>query len=101
MGSLADSVREVMSGYAIRGLNGYSTLTMDADQSLLTIVSTALVKGKRTTTTSLIVRIDNNQVFIDHDINNKPLVDALVQAGIPRTQIILTYLGEPIPESLE
>jgi hypothetical protein len=101
MGSLKDTVREVMSGYAVKGLNGYSVLTMDTDQSVFTIVSTAIVKGKQMTTTSLIARITNNQVFIDHDINNKPLVDALVQAGIPRTQIILAYADEPVPETLE
>jgi hypothetical protein len=97
MGSLRDSVLAVMSGYAVKGLNGSSVLTMSADQSILTIVSTAIVKGKRMTTTSLIARIDNDHVFIDHDINNKPLVDALVQAGIPPDKIILTYTDEPIP----
>ena len=101
MDSLKDMVRDVVSGYAVKGLNGYSVLTMDADQSLFTVVSTAIVKGKRMTTTSLIARVANNQVFIDHDINNKPLVDALVQAGIPRKQITLTYADEPVPETLE
>ena len=38
-------------------------------------------------------------IIIDRDINNKPLIDALVQAGVPRTQIILAYMGEPVPES--
>lgn len=32
-------------------------------------------------------------------MNNKPLVDALMQAGIPRAQIILGYAGEAVPES--
>jgi hypothetical protein len=31
-------------------------------------------------------------------MTNKKLVDALVQAGIPRQQIILAYAGESIPE---
>jgi len=99
MGSLKDVVHEAMSGYAVKGLNGYSELTMNAEQSLFTIVSTAIVKGKRTTTTSLIARVDNNQVFIDRDINNKPLIDALVQLGVPRTQIVLTNADEPVPET--
>ncbi len=97
MDSLKDSVLEVMSGYAVKGLNGFSVLTMSADQSVFTIVSTAIVKGRRLTTTSLIVHIDNNRVFIDHDINNKPLVDALIEAGIPHDQIILANADEPIP----
>jgi hypothetical protein len=97
MGSLKDIVVQVMSGYAVKGLNGFSVLTMSADQSVLTIVSTANVKGKQMTTTSLIVRIDDNHVFIDHDINNKPLVDALIAVGIPRDQIVLNYVDESIP----
>ncbi|MBX3063608.1 MAG: hypothetical protein U0528_14555 [Anaerolineae bacterium] len=28
-----------------------------------------------------------------------PLIDALVQAGIPRDKIILAFAGEPVPET--
>ncbi len=98
MGSLKDVVLEVMSGYAVKGMNGFSVLTASADQSTFTIVSTAIVKGKRMTTTSLIARIENEQIFVEHDINNKPLVDALVQAGIPHEKIVLAYAGEPVTE---
>jgi hypothetical protein len=50
--------------------------------------------------TSLIVRIVNKQIIIEHNDNNKPLVDALTQAGIARSQTILAYLGETIAEAL-
>lgn len=100
MDSLKHTLKEVMAGYAVKGLNGYSVLTMSADQSVLTIVSTANVKGKRLTTTSLIATVENEQILVEHDINSEPLVDALVQAGIPRSQIILAYAGEPVPESV-
>jgi hypothetical protein len=39
------------------------------------------------------------QIVIEMDDSNKPLVDALLQAGIPRSKIILAYAGEPVPES--
>jgi len=42
----------------------------------------------------VMARIQANQVIILTDITDKPLVDALIQAGIPRTQIILAYAGE-------
>jgi hypothetical protein len=42
----------------------------------------------------------NDQIIIERDINNKPLVDALVQNGIPREQIILAYAGEPVEEPM-
>lgn len=31
-------------------------------------------------------------------MHNKPLVEALVQAGIPREKIVLAYAGEPVPQ---
>ena len=99
MASLKETVLEVMSGYAVKGLNGYSVMTSTADQRFHTIVSVANVKGQRLATTSIIVHLERDSVIIEHDINSKPLVDALVQAGIPRTKIILAYAGEPVPEA--
>ena len=100
MGSLEDTVVAVMSGYAVKGLNGYSVLTASPDERFLTIVSVADVRGQRLATASLIVHIEGDKLVIEHDINNKPLVDALLQAGIPRQQIILAYAGEPVPATI-
>jgi hypothetical protein len=50
---------------------------------------------------SLSVTLVNQFYVIDVDYNNKQLVDALVQNGIPRNQIILAYAGETVPESVE
>lgn len=35
---------------------------------------------------------------IEEDLTDKPLVDRLVAAGIPRAKIICAYLGEPLPD---
>ncbi len=48
---------------------------------------------------SLLVRMLGETIVIEHDQNDKPLFEALVQAGIPRTQIVMAYAGEPVPES--
>lgn len=43
-------------------------------------------------------RVANGYVIIDEDnVLDKNLVHALVQAGVPREQIILAYAGESIP----
>jgi hypothetical protein len=47
----------------------------------------------------LIVRLEGDHIIIERDINDKVLVDALVQAGIPRQQIILAYAGEALKEA--
>ena len=99
MASLKDTVVEAMSGYAVKGLNGYSVLTTSPERDFLAVVSVANVRGQHVTTTSLIVHVQADKVIIECDINNKPLVDALIQAGIPRSQIILAYAGEPVPEA--
>ncbi|MDX2140626.1 MAG: element excision factor XisI family protein [Chloroflexota bacterium] len=43
------------------------------------------------------MQTDHDSVVIERDMNDKPLVDALVQAGVPREKIILAYAGEAMP----
>ena len=38
-------------------------------------------------------------IVVECGLNDKPLVDALVQAGVPREQIVLVYAGESIAEA--
>jgi hypothetical protein len=93
-------VREI-SAYAKPALNGGSSyLTRSADGALFTVVDFLRVGGTFQADSGLIVRIEKDYIIIAQDLNNKPLVDALVQAGIPRQQIILAYMGEPIPEAV-
>ena len=98
MDTLKATVKKAMEGYAVKGLNSDAYLTVSPDETLLTVVDIAHMGGQRLVATSLIVRVFNNQVVIEHDDNNKPLVDALVQNGVPRSKIILAYLGESVPE---
>ena len=58
-----------------------------------------MTRASNTSFVSLLVRILPGVVVIERDQNDKPLVDALVQAGIPREKIILAYAGEPVPEA--
>ena len=39
----------------------------------------------------LLARIDDGRIIIETDITNKPLAEALQQAGIPAEQIVLAY----------
>lgn len=47
----------------------------------------------------VMARIVGDQIVIEEDATDKPLLDALLQQGIPRQQIILAYRGEPIPDA--
>lgn len=84
-----------MMSYARKGLNSQSYLTHNDDNTVFTVVTT--INGKNTSFMSLLVRILTDTVVIERDQNDKPLVDALVQAGVSRNRIILTYAGEPVP----
>ncbi|MCL4250032.1 MAG: XisI protein [Anaerolineae bacterium] len=98
MVNLKDTVRQVTSEYAGEALNGYTYLTHSDDGSVFTVVGVGTVQGKHVANISLFVRIVGDKVIVERDQNDKPLVDALIQAGVPREQIILAYAGESVPE---
>ncbi len=47
----------------------------------------------------LVARVAGDRIIIERDVNDKPLVDALVQAGVPRHSIVLAYAGESVTDS--
>jgi len=89
-----------MKGYAVKALNGYSYLTSSTDQQMFTVVSVAQVHDQHIVDTDLIVRLRDDQIIIERDVNDKILADALMQAGVPRSQIVLAYAGEPVEETI-
>jgi len=98
MDTLKEIVHEVVAGYAGKALNGYSYLTQSLEGDVYTVVDVARVKQQHISGVSLVVRIVDDKVIVERDQNNKPLVDALIQAGIPREMIILAYTGEDVPD---
>jgi hypothetical protein len=96
---LKATVRQAMQGYARRGLNSSSTLMHSDDDSFISVVTVPDAK-EAPAFTSLLVRISGDTIIVERDQNSKPLVDALVQAGIPRSRIILVYAGEAISEGV-
>ncbi|MGH2411339.1 MAG: element excision factor XisI family protein [Chloroflexota bacterium] len=94
MDTLSDTLAAVMAGYAGRDLNGESFLTRNEDRTVLTILSVGNLRGQHFAVTSLAVRLVDEHIVIEHDLNDRPLVDALVAAGVPRGEIVLAYAGE-------
>src|SRR5260221_12345343 len=97
-----DPLRQILIAelekYAGKAFNGHSYLTANNDKSHFVITSVGYVRGQRIVNTAIIAEIVNNKIVIDRDIYDKQLVDALLQAGVPRSQIILAYAGEPVPQ---
>ena len=42
--------------------------------------------------------VDENKIIIETDHTDKPLYNALIEAGVPRSQIIRAYAGKKEPE---
>lgn len=99
MDTLKNILLDVLNGYVSKGANGYTELTRNLDETLFTLIATGKTGDKRFTFTALIVQIIADTIIVEEDRNNKPLVDALVQAGVPREKIILAYAGEKVPDT--
>ena len=94
--TLKDALRRGMEGYTGEGLNGRSYLTSSEDGNILAVVIVAQVRDQRIVDADLIARLAGDKIVIERDMNDKVLVDALVQAGVPRRQIVLAYAGESV-----
>jgi hypothetical protein len=92
--TLSHTLQAVLAGYAGEMLNGYSYLTTNADETVFVITGLGYIGDKHFVDTSLIARLAGTAIIIEYDVNSKPLVDALLAAGVPRSQIILAYAGE-------
>jgi hypothetical protein len=99
METLQHALKAVMAGYTGPALNGESLLTASADGRVLAVISIGRVAGETVVDIGLIARVVDERIIIDRDVNNKPLVDALLQAGVPRARIVLAYAGETIPDA--
>lgn len=95
---LAD-IKQAIAEYAKAPVNGYAYFTQSLDGTFFTVVDVYQSQGKRQTSTGLIVHLIRDRIVIERDLNNKPLVEALIQRGIPRERIILAYAGEAAPET--
>jgi hypothetical protein len=91
-------IKEI-SAYAVEMLNGHSYLMSSADNRAFAVIAVDDEHNEYSGSAGLIARIEGDKIIIEHDMYNKPLVDALVQAGVPREQIVLTYIGETVPET--
>jgi len=94
--TLKEALRRGMDGYTVKGLNGCGYLTSSADGQVLAVVTVAQARDQHLADAGLIVRLIGDKIVIERDMNDKVLVDALVQAGVPRRQIVLAYAGESV-----
>lgn len=82
-----------MEKYAVKGLNDEAYFAIAESQKTYFIVGISEFDSARQVDTDIIVRLINDKIIIEKDMNSKPLVDA----GVPRDSIVLAYEGEEVP----
>jgi hypothetical protein len=101
MDTIQDTLIRELEKYTGKAFNGYSYLTKSTDETHFVITSVGYIRDERIVNTALIVQVVGSMIVIDRDLYDKQLVDALLQAGVPRDKIILAYAGEPVPQTME
>jgi len=91
---------EEMRGYTGEGLNGVSYLVENHAEQLYTVIDYAHVRDQTVVGAVLVAQVIAETVIIDLDRNYPPLVESLIARNVPREQIILAYMGEPVPEAV-
>ena len=96
MDTLREVLQRVLAGYAGEMLNGLSYLTVNADRTVFVVVGLGYIGDRHFVDTSVVARLTQSTIVVEYDVNNKPLLDALLAAGIARNQIVLAYAGESV-----
>lgn len=99
--TLESIVREEVRKYAGngRGANIILFPSLDDENKVYNVVAVDYPVRNEYALVLVFARVVGDKVVIEEDTTNKPLVDALLQRGIPREQIVLAYQGEPIPDA--
>jgi hypothetical protein len=101
MDRLKETLREEVIKYAAggRGANAILFPVLDDAAQTYTVIAVDYPIREEIALVVVLARIVGDQVVIEEDTTDKKLVDALLQRGIPRGQIVLAYADEPIPDA--
>src|SRR5579859_7378469 len=91
MASLTDVVKEVVFSYASGGLNLRMYPLSNEDQRVYAVNVIDVPERNQPAAVVVLARIEDDKVIIEENITDRPLVEALVKAGIPRERIMLKY----------
>ena len=86
-------VEREVADYVRESPNGTLYFLADKKSPVFATIGVPQARGARSSVV-VMAKIENDQVVILADITDRPLVDELVRAGIPREQIVLAYAGE-------
>ena len=101
MDILKQTLREEVKKYAAggRGLNILLFAILDDEHGIYAVNAIDYPERNNVADVVVLAGLADNKVVIEEDMTDKKLVDALLQQGNPRDQIVLAYDGEPIPDA--
>lgn len=98
MGGLAEKVRDSVFWYASDNDLVKTFKLIDEAEQVYAVNLFNKRDRQKNAIVAVIARIQGDLVIIEEDLTDKPLLDRLIAAGVPRDKIILAYMGEPVPE---
>lgn len=98
---LETTVQREVESYARPVLFGTSYAISDPARQRYTVLVFPDSSRKFPAGIVVMARVVDDTVVIEHDTTDRPLWKELIDAGIPREQIVLTYAGEKAPEHVE
>jgi hypothetical protein len=81
----------VVFSYAAGGLNLRTYPLSNEEQHIYSVNVIDWPERHRPAAVVVLARVEDDQVIIEEDLTDRPLVEALVNAGVPREKIILKY----------
>jgi XisI protein len=88
MDTLAEVVKKVVFSYAVEGFNARTFALSNEEEKIYAVNVVDTGVHLRPAGVVVIARVEGDKVIIEDDLTDRPLVDALVRAGIPREQIV-------------
>jgi hypothetical protein len=80
-------------------MRGKTYTVMNTDEQLFAVIDVPdHYPRKFSVNVAVLARIVGDRVVIEEDKNDRPLVNELVRAGIPREKIVCAYIGEKLPD---
>ncbi len=98
MDNLAEIVKKVVFAYASKGPNIRTFALANEDEKVYAVNIVDTKVHLRPAGVMVIARVEGDTVIIEDDLTDRPLVDALVAAGIPREKIVFADEMETQPE---
>lgn len=95
MASLAETVKQVVFSYAAKGLNLRTYALANEEQGVYAVNVIDWPKRLRSAGVVVIARVEGDKVIVEEDLTDRPLVEALARAGIPREKIVRAYTQAP------